>query len=88
MNIIQTETQTVHTANGVLRLRYRLFSEEFRETGREYGTSITSLDTGEERTVSALTCDEARARVFFARLVRGSVTPVSLMDLAEDFILE
>ena len=88
MNIIQSEIRTVQTPKGALRLRYRLFSEDSLETGREYGTSITSLDTGEERKVPALTCDEARARAFFAKLVRGTVTPVSLTDLAEDFILE
>ncbi len=61
-------------------LTYRLWSEEGR-----YAVSVCDRN-GESAAVRDVTTIPARSEAFFALVVRNLVTPVTLRDVAEDFL--
>lgn len=88
MEHILTETRTLHTDHGAITLRYGLFSQEADGGITQYGASITNEATGEQAQVAKLTADPDRAALFFERISRGLVTPVTFYEVAEDFVAE
>lgn len=62
--------------------RYELLEDP--ENHDRYGVAV---EMGEERTaVPHITGDRGRAEAFLAQLQRCQVTPVSLMDVVEDYL--
>ncbi len=55
--------------------------------GESYGIRITLEETGETAQVRDLTLCPERIRTLADRLVRGGVTPCTLADVVEDWLL-
>lgn len=69
-------------------LRYRLLAETGPEGTAHYGVAAEILETGEHSEVHDLTTDAVLARELLRRIARGQVTPLSLREVAEDFVGE
>ena len=83
------ETRTVRTCRDwPLELRYCLFREEADGGGAEYGVEVQAVCQGERTCARAagLTVSREKAEAFLQMLVRGTVTPAGLMDVAEDWL--
>ena len=66
---------------GTQTIRYYLLEEE-----SEYGLLVTM---GEEETaVHALTPARSRAQALLERMARGTVTPIAVRDVVDDWLLE
>ncbi len=87
MKRILTEIRTLSMGTGAVSLRYDLTAAE-REGVLEYGAAVTNESSGEQAAVQGLTPDRDSAVAFFRRISGGTVTPVTLMDVAEDFVAE
>lgn len=66
---------------------YYLLTEEIGELCVSYGVEIT-LETGEKCRVSGITYSQPGILRLIAALMRGGVTPVSLHDVVDDWILQ
>ena len=88
MIILEARNRTISTPAGEKLLSYRLLGTDSVRAPMEYGASILDLSTGEEASLPNLTTRRERADLFLSRLIRGGATPVSLVELAEDFVAE
>lgn len=70
---------------GPLCLSYTLLMDEDAEPVR-YGVKITEKHSGDMAAVPDVTADETRVRELMDKLVRNSVTPVSLADVMADWL--
>jgi hypothetical protein len=79
-----------HLEHGLAKptLSYRLFSQAQGEEGISYGIQVAWEDTGEVASVEDITVDETQAVKLLCLLTRGTVTPVALRDVVEDFLCE
>ena len=84
MKLILTETRWIETPAEDLSIRYELLSGDGSGTA-QYSVRLLNENTGEIAEVRDLTADEGRALRFFDSVLRGSVTPVTLREIAEDF---
>lgn len=88
MEHILEETRVIHTYQGNMTVRYVLLAQEADGGVTQYGVTITNEATGERSRAMRITSDEGRAAEFFERISRGLVTPVTFLDVAEDFVAE
>lgn len=87
MEHILTEMKKVATEQGNMTLRYELLAET-KEGMTQYGAAVTNENTEERTRVMELTADRGRAAEFFGRISRGNVTPMTMREVAEDFVAE
>lgn len=88
MEHILTETRLILTPQGNVSIRYELLAQKADGGITLYGAAITNEMTGEQEQIMKITSDERRALEFFERISRGLVTPVTFIDVAEDFVAE
>lgn len=69
-------------------LAYTLFCRTSDRDTVSYGVTIKNEITGEIGTVADITENPQTAERLFDLLLTGCVTPVSLKDVVEDFIVE
>lgn len=77
--IIRQNRKTCHE----LSMYYILF-----EALGRYGITVTNECSGETRTISDVSTLRSLSEQLFDLILRGFVTPVTLMDVAEDFVAE
>ena len=87
MKHILTEIRSFPTTEGTMTLRYELLAETAAGL-TQYGAAVTNEGTGEQVRVMELTSDQNLASEFFDKISRGLVTPVTMRDVAEDFVAE
>ena len=84
------ETRMARTCRDLpLELRYCLFREaEADGGGAEYGVEVQAICQGERTCARAarLTVSREKAEAFLQMLLRGTVTPAGLMDVAEGWL--
>jgi hypothetical protein len=83
---ILTKENTLVTEQRSYTMRYALLQGE--QAPKEFAVSVQNVETGEVATVWELTSDQQQAMEFFGRVTRGTVTPVSLREIAEDFVAQ
>jgi hypothetical protein len=88
MQIIKETREHLELGAARLALSYRLFSQAQGEEGISYGIQVALEDTGEVASVEDITVDETQAVRLLCLLTRGTVTPVALRDVVEDFLCE
>ena len=71
---------------GERTIRYDLLVEELAADVETYGVSASM--EGEETSIAYLTISQRRIETLLERLRRGSVTPVALRDVVEDWLEE
>ncbi len=86
-NMIIKQNSTNHQGMAAC-LAYTLFSRPNDRNTRSYGVSIENEITGELETVADITDDLCVSEKLFDLLLTGSVTPVTLKEVVEDFIVE
>jgi hypothetical protein len=87
MQIMRETREHLELGAAKLALSYRLFSQARGEEGTSYGIEVALEDTGEVASVEDITVDETRAVRLLRLLTRGTVTPVALRDVVEDFLI-
>ena len=83
MILILKENRNLSVEGCLLPITYRLYLEE-----GGYAVDVKNERTGETVRIQDLTTKPETARTFFNRVVQGMATPVTLQDLAEDFLAE
>ncbi len=63
-----------------------LYNENGTFVCESYGAAVSILQTGERAVVRCMTQNSRRILGFIDSLARGLVTPVSLRDVAEDWL--
>ena len=71
---------------GKLPVHYFLLKEQLEDQTPVYGVSVEY--GGEEDSVRQLAGSRERVETLLAALARGSVTPVALRDVVEDWLLQ
>jgi hypothetical protein len=66
---------------------YYLLTEEVGELCESYGVEVC-LEGGENCRISGITCSQPGILRLIAALMRGGVTPVSLHDVVDDWVLQ
>ena len=88
MKYILQKKKTIQGAGEGLTLTYSLFRSTGEFGVEEYGIAIEGKGSAGRCIVPGLTTSLPLAEGYFHRLVRNDVTPLSLMDLTEDFLAE
>lgn len=65
---------------------YYLLTEEIGELCESYGVAVCFED-GEQCRIPGITCSQRGILCLIATLIRESVTPITLMDVVDDWIL-
>lgn len=87
MKIIRFNKISAKINNTIHILTYELLSDTV--PGREsYGIVIMDQTTGSVEMILDLTSLEYKAEEFYLRLIQGRATPITLKDLADDFLAE
>lgn len=87
MKIIRFNKISAKINNSIHILTYELLADTV--PGREsYGIIIMDQTTGAVEMLLDLTSLEYRAEEFYLKLIQGRATPISLKELAEDFLAE
>ena len=86
MKLLLSESRLLDTPLGELSIRYELLREE-REP-KYYSVRLWNETTGERSQAPELTTDRDLALRFFEGVLRGSVTPLTLREIVEDFLAE
>lgn len=87
MKIIRFNKISAKINNSIHILTYELLADTV--PGREsYGIIIMDQTTGGVEMLLDLTSLEYRAEEFYYKLIQGRATPMSLKELAEDFLAE
>ena len=68
------------------QLEYYLLADEFDHIGESYGVRI-NCDNGETASVHGITPSQCRIQVLMDMVLRNTVTPSTLRDVVEDWIL-
>ena len=68
-------------------LRYELLAQPMAER-IGYGVAVTNERTGERAVVADALTRRADAEALLRRISEGTVTPVTLWDVVEDFVAE
>lgn len=87
MNTLVEETASLETEQMCCPLRYVL-AAQMVEGSERFAVAVRNERTGEQAQVADLTSDRQRAMDFFLKIVRGLVTPVTLREVAEDFVAQ
>ena len=66
-------------------IRYYLISEKSRHGWTEYGLAVEFAD--EQAQFPSLTLSRGRVQELLSRMRRGTVTPVAVRDVVEDWLL-
>ena len=69
-------------------LEYTLFCRPTERDTRSYGVAVKNEITGESASIPDITENLQTSERLFDLLLTGCVTPVSLKDVVEDFIVE
>ncbi len=80
--------QTASLPAGTVHLRYRLLAETKHAGEAHYSAAAEITETGEWSAVLDLTTNRTLALEFLRRISQGAVTPVTLVEVAEDFVAE
>lgn len=67
-------------------IQYYILTEKLNNQTEVYGTQVEYLE--ESKTVHAITRSRDRIIALLDRLRRGAVTPLTLLDVIEDWLLE
>ena len=87
MEVLLEETTDLRLGDTNSTLRYGLLAQT--EAGRKrYGVSVSNERTGERTLVRDAVLSRPDAEALLARLVAGTVTPVTFRDVVEDFVAE
>lgn len=65
---------------------YFLLVEEVEERGERYGLRVT-LGEEEDRSILGITRSQLEILTLASRIMKARVTPVTLQDVVEDFLL-
>lgn len=87
MKELMKTVQSIPAAEQNLAICYRLFEHSGEECSR-YGISVENQHTGECAVVEDVTSKRERAEQLLSLLARGQVTPVSLLEIVEDFVAQ
>ena len=87
MEIYQTTVKDVELEGRQCRMRYSLLAEPAVDRTR-YGFAVCNESTGEETVVPDALLDPRDGKRLLAKLVSGSVTPLTLREVVEDFVAE
>jgi len=68
------------------QIEYYLLADEFGHIGESYGVRI-DCDNGETASVRGITLSQSRIQVLMDMVLRNTVTPSTLRDVVEDWIL-
>lgn len=82
MEIIKEHVEQIPVETGLLEMKYIL------TRGEGYGIMIQNLTTGETASVQDLTRIRGKAEGVFSRIIAGTVTAVTLKEIAEDYVAE
>ena len=87
MKSIMTNSVTIHTGFPQT-IQYALTETATPDGATEFGVQLKNEATGETAAVTSLTTDRQRAQQFYHRLIQGAVTPVTLLEVTEDFVAD
>lgn len=87
MKELMKTTGAIPTEGKELAICYRLF-EQSGEGASHFGVAVEDQYTGECAVVEDVTTRRERAEQLLNLLERGQVTPVSLLEIVEDFVAE
>lgn len=68
-------------------MAYYLLADEFDQIGESYGVRI-DCDNGETESVCGVTLSQNRIQILMNMVLRNTVTPATLRDVVEDWILQ
>lgn len=85
MKTLLHETRELIGGQICCTLDYTLLAQ-MQGAAARFGVSVKNEQTGETAEVMDVTGDRQQAVAFFKSVVRGQVTPVTLREVAEDFV--
>lgn len=86
-NLIIRQDSVTHEAMAAC-LEYTLFSNRTERNTESYGVRVENKLTGEKAAIGDITENLTTSEKLFDLLLTGCVTPVSLKEVVEDFIVE
>ena len=68
-------------------MEYYLLADEFDQIGESYGLRI-DCDNGDTESVRGITLSQCRIKTLMDMVLRNTVTPSTLRDVVEDWLLQ